>query len=176
MAAAPLAVFDGGLGVGEGRSPQHAVDNNGGVDVLVFEFDDTHYNPTSLMIGWKQSDADAQVWLGGNSLGASFDFEGKCLSGCDNPADNLDNLGFTSLPADFHNLDVGTERAYLTSLLGQYLVIAAKPGDTDDFFKLQQIAGVEPLAEPSTLALLAAAVSGLVGLALRRAGTLRVSK
>jgi hypothetical protein len=65
--------WGGGLGVksangsGENSSPNHATDNNGPDELIVFEFDDANYEPTGFRIGWKSGDADIRVWIGGTT-------------------------------------------------------------------------------------------------------------
>jgi hypothetical protein len=64
-----LALYSGGLGVTNpyesSGSPNHAVDNAGKDDMVVFQFQDASYIALSLYLGWVNSDSDLDVWIGG---------------------------------------------------------------------------------------------------------------
>ena len=118
--------FNGGLGVKNpdevgknGKAPQHAVDNDGKDELIVFEFSNTDYRFTGFQIGWRQNDADIRAWIGGDGLGAGYNFFGKKFS-------TLGSLGFTAF--DFLNVPVGTTQNFGTDgMAGRYLILAAAP-------------------------------------------------
>lgn len=166
---ATLKQFDGGLGVkspGElDSSPQHAVDNDGKDELIVFEFGSADYLFTGFQIGWKQNDADIRAWIGGDALGADYNFFGKKFS-------DLGSPGFTAF--DFLNVPTNTTQNFGTNgIAGRYLILAAAPYNASgydknlDYFKIKQISGDDrptpPVAvpEPGTLALLGIALAGL---------------
>jgi hypothetical protein len=169
---ARLDVYSGGIGVknpdqrNELSSPNHAVDNNGRDDFVVFEYDDPHYNPTGFMIGWKNNDADIRAWVGGENLAADYDFTGKDVA-------DLAGLGFTLF--SFNNVAVDALNLFNTELTGRYLIMAPQlyniPNVADkknDYFKISEIrgSGTDPIPpaeipEPGTAALLGIALAGL---------------
>lgn len=173
---ATINVYDGGIGVrnpdqsNERNSPHHAVDSNGRDEIVVFEYDDSGYNPTGFEIGWKSGDADIRAWIGGENLGAGYDFTGERFS-------DLAGLGFTLI--NFSNVSVDTFKSFNMDLTGRYLIFAPQLYNTDgydrryDYFKISQIAGEPgvvvippdpdpqtPVTEPGTAALLGIALAG----------------
>lgn len=166
---ATLNLYSGGLGItsqGESTvSPDHAIDNNGKNELLVFEFSNSLFDPASFQIGWKDTDSDIRWWIGGASLGANYDFTGKTFS-------NLLGLGFTSYSSN--NVPINTSTSLIGSDVGRYLIFAPalyNTGGSDrnyDYFKISQITGQyliqlpqNPVSEPGTAALLGIALAGL---------------
>jgi hypothetical protein len=165
-----LGVYSGGLGVSGGTdstsSPEHSLDSVGKNDLILFEFDGI-YNPRSVTIGWKQGDADIQVWVGGPGS-AGLDLTTACGgSACE--VSDLASLGF-SLPAlEYEDLAVGTPRSLSTTLTGRYLLVGARfegggcSGCDDDYMKISTLvaktAGKVP--EPAAAGLFLLGLAGL---------------
>lgn len=66
----------GGVDTYEGLSPEHAVDNQQLVDVVIFQLPtiaNTTWAFSNLTIGWRSNDfsPEINVWVGGSSLGAN---------------------------------------------------------------------------------------------------------
>ncbi|SFW33529.1 PEP-CTERM sorting domain-containing protein [Nitrosovibrio sp. Nv17] len=179
---ATINIFDGGIGVrspGEGTgSPNHATDNAGRDEFVVFEFGDGGYNPVGFEIGWRSNDSDVRAWIGGETLGAGYDFTGEKVT-------DLAGLGFSLF--NFSNVSINHLASFGTDLVGRYLILAPQQvgGNFDkkeDYFKISAIAGnlpvIEvpppdpdpqvPVSEPGTLALLGIALTGLWASGRRR--------
>lgn len=114
---AQLAGYSGGFGVrnacavsgangctgqdgGEGSQPEHAVDNEQVVDVVVFELPtmpNMTWSFSSLSIGYAQNDLtpEINVWVGGSGLGQNYNFSDTCFINCNGGDVSLTNRGFT---------------------------------------------------------------------------------
>lgn len=166
--------WSGGVGVwasDDSGSPQHAVDNNGKDNFLLVEFDNPNYLLTAFQIGWYQSDADIEVWVGGADLGDNFSLEdsgGLCTNACDYT--DLAALGFTKITPVFQNVVVGSWVTVNTDVTGQYVIFAGEYGEADDYFKLAGIRGQEEIEvpEPGSMLILSSALVMLGAGALRR--------
>jgi MYXO-CTERM domain-containing protein len=177
FSAQTVTRWDGGLGVrtaGESTgSPQHATDNSGNLEFLLFEFDSANFKATGFEIGWKDTDADIQVWVGGGSapgLNLAGSSNAACGSACN--FSELSALGFV-LAGTYENVQANQFQAINTNTTGRYVLIAGKVLNNDslkDYFKLNKIKGTETTSvpEPSSMLIAGAALLGLGGFARRR--------
>lgn len=155
---ATLTVWSGGLGVrnpdqsNEYSSPNHALDDRGRDDLIVFENNDVGNYFTGFKIGWYQNDSDVSAWAG--TLAANFDFTGIGFS-------DLAGLGFTKV--DFSNVGVNTMQS-LGALAGNYLILTPRNDSNSDYVKVKQISARTPnkVSEPGLLALFGIAALGAV--------------
>jgi hypothetical protein len=169
---AGVGLYDGGLGVtytGESTSsPQHAIDNNGKYDFLLFEFESDDFTNFKFEIGWKNGtngDTDIDVYVGNGPANLNLAASSLCSGGASSCNFNdLDDMGFT-LAAQIDNVPLNTLQTVGGSLTGRYLLIAGRLSSTDrdDYFKVSVISGTEntrQVPEPSTLAIMAVAAAG----------------
>ena len=164
FSAAHVQVYGGGLGVNSGgdtavcggdtSSKNHAVDKNGHNNFVLFEFDSL-MSASQFKIGYKNIDADIQVWFGPAS-GAAVDLNGACVVGC---ATTLEGLGFTATPG-FNNIAKNVSQTVSASTKSRYVVVSgalnAVNGSIDsnfDYFKINHLSAQVPA--PPTLALMA---------------------
>lgn len=173
---------------GEGTSPEHAVDNDGAYDIMVFELPTgMAWDIEAFRLGWASESgnmvsADVQTWFGGGQ--AAIDFTQVCFTGCAKPlVSGAGNLGFKDItsamlgvnyngpngPGDnnvpeeqtifYNQSNPGTQN-------GRYLVMTGKLGDSKDAFKPEYLKAfgttVTQTPLPGTLALLGLGLAGLV--------------
>jgi hypothetical protein len=168
--ASKLGLYSGGLGVSGGTdstsSPNHSLDNVGVNDLILFEFSAGGFNPKSVTIGWKQGDADIQLWVGGpNSAGLNLTT--ACAGGnCD--ISELASIGFSVPALEYTDLAVGVPQLLSTTLTGRYLLLAARfeggeiSGGDDDYMKISSVvARVSRVPEPASAGLLLLALAAL---------------
>jgi PEP-CTERM motif len=179
--AEQVNLYSGGLGVRttstspdeSSSSPQHSTDNSGRYEFLLFEFDSTAFKATGFEIGWKDTDADIQVWVGGTSAaGLNLASANAACGGTGCDFTDLGALGFVAA-GTFENVQTNTFNAINTNTTGRYVLIAGKVVSNDswkDYFKLDKIKGTESTSvpEPSSMLLAAAALLGIGGLTRRR--------
>lgn len=135
--------------------PQHSTDNNGRNELLLFEFASALYVPSSFSIGWWQTDADIDVWIGDGAAGLNLTT--ACGGAC-SFTELSGTLGFTALPT-FENVQLAPGQAGQTgsAYAGRYLVVAAEIDEWDDYFKLKTVVADPPslrIPEPGSLVLL----------------------
>jgi hypothetical protein len=169
IVASKLGLYSGGLGVSGGTdstsSPNHSLDNVGVNDLILFEFSAGGFNPKSVTIGWKQGDADIQLWVGGpNSAGLNLTT--ACPGGCD--IGELASIGFSVPALQYTDLAVGVPQLLSTTLTGRYLLLAARfeggeiSGGDDDYMKISSVvARVSRVPEPASAGLLLLALAAL---------------
>lgn len=177
FAAEQVNLYSGGLGVRttstnpdeSNTSPQHATDNSGRFEFLLFEFDSAKFKATGFEIGWWNTDADIQVWVGGTSTAGLnlADSNAACGGSCD--FSELGALGFVQA-GTYDDVQTNTLKTINTTTTGRYVLIAGKVVGNDslkDYFKLDKIKGTE-VPEPSSMLLVGAALVGFAGFARKR--------
>lgn len=146
---ASTAYYSGGLGVtsaGEVKtSPQHAIDNNGAIESVLFSFSDgvsgSTYNEkvnlSSVSFGWASGDSDFSVYAytgagAGNPIGLTYT--------------NLTSNGWT-LIGHYNGGATGASYAISNSVYSSYWLVGAYNGvggsldKGDDYFKLASLGG-----------------------------------
>jgi hypothetical protein len=174
---------------GECCQPEHAVDNNEVIDVLVFELPQgQNWDIDAFRLGWARegSDpstapqrADVQLWFGGSALGANYDFTEVCFTGCTGAAKTLTGagpagLGFVDITSSLshsngtggENVAQGATVSVNSTQAGRYLVMTGQLGESNDHFKVNLLKATgTTVPAPGTLALLGL---GFAGFLLRR--------
>ncbi|SEM78097.1 hypothetical protein [Nitrosomonas marina] len=156
---ATLISWGSGLGVrnpdqiNEILSPNHALDDSGRDELIIFESNYPGNVFTGFEIGWRRNDSDISAWVG--SLFAGFDFTGLRFSG-------LGGSGF--IKNNFSNVPVGTQRLLRPGKFdGNYLILAPKHDSNSEYIKISRINGNIPnqIPQPGILALFVASGLGL---------------
>jgi PEP-CTERM motif len=179
------------------NSPDHAIDNHGNVDSVLFTFSDK-VNLTSFTTGWEYSDADFSVlaYTGTGCIGGcSTDIAGLTYSDLlskgwmligNYNVNGATSNGTTHSFANYNNGSTGenvTLSSYwLIGALNQW--VGGDPGKVgNDYFKILSVTGCDcstnpnlpgcgdhPMPEPGTLLLMGAGLVGLTRINRRRQG------
>lgn len=184
LQSAYLGTYDGGLGVENINSPEHAVDNKVFADSILFTFTEGPVNLTSFNAGWAPGDSDFSVlaYTGGGAGPASL--SGSSYLG-------LLSKGWT-LIGNYNDYGTGAHDFSNTTyssywLIGAFNTLVGGPSNGtdagDDYFKILSLAGCDctktPTApgcggdgssvpEPGTLLLMGAGLLGLTRIKARR--------
>lgn len=158
----------------DGGSPNHAIDNAGKDNFLLVEFDSANYKLTAFQIGWKYTDADVEVWVGGADLGPGFSLEKYDQTLCGGNCDysDLAKLGFTKVKV-YYDVVVNAWVPVNTDVTGRYAIFSGQytsaERNDNDYFKLSGIRAEEiEVPEPSSMLLLSSALAALGGGVLHR--------
>ena len=163
-----------------GCSPEHAVDNDGAYDIMVFELPTgMTWDIEGFRLGWASESgngvsADVQTWIGGGQ--AAIDFTQVCFTGCAKPlVSGTGNLGFKDITSAMqgvtynggdNNVPEGQTITFAGTQSGRYLVMSGKLGDSKDAFKPEYLKAfgttITQTPLPGTLALLGLGFAGLV--------------
>jgi hypothetical protein len=132
--SAYLGSYSGGLGVtdgseGSGANNQHTVNNSGRNNYVLFEFSESIV-VDSAFLGYVVGDSDVSVWIG-----STTDPFNNHLTLSDSV---LSNLGFTEVNTGGSSARTADLNA--GQFTGNVLVIAAKIGETNDYFKIEKVA------------------------------------
>ncbi|SET33578.1 PEP-CTERM protein-sorting domain-containing protein [Nitrosomonas marina] len=156
---ATLISWGSGLGVrnpdqiNEILSPNHALDDSGRRELIIFESNYPGNAFTGFEIGWRRNDSDISAWVGSRISG--YDFTGVRFS-------DLAGLGF--IKNNFSNVPVDTQRLLRPGRFdGNYLILAPKHDSNAEYIKISRINGDIPnqIPQPGILALFVASGLGL---------------
>jgi hypothetical protein len=171
-------------------SPNHAVDNSGNVDSILFTFTNGPVNLTSFTTGWEQTDADYSV-LAYTGLG--------CVGGCSTTIGGLKYSELLTkgwvlignyLAPDVSGTNNGATHSFANTTLSSLWLIGAlnqwvggdSSKDANDYFKILSVTGCDcktdstlpgcngtSVPEPGTLLLMGAGLFCLTRIRARRA-------
>lgn len=125
-----INIWGGGLGsqtTGEPTgSPNHAMDNIGPDELIVFQFASDAYIPKSIRIGWKGDDADIMTYIGGSLSGLDDILALFLAGGFTWDAGNavLGSPGFVHRL--FSNVAVGATNTLSNNAAGRYLILGGE--------------------------------------------------
>ena len=134
-APAYVGAYPNGVGVtdlvsdGNGSNNQHALDNNGADNYLLFEFD----RPVIINqfhLGYKTANSDIMVWIGNAPSGVDPYSNHQTLNGVF--LNGLIAEPYPSTSSTWVNINGGNQS-------GNILVVAPKIGDSNDYFKVDKL-------------------------------------
>jgi hypothetical protein len=184
LASAYLKSWDGGLGVKHNDSeytgsPQHAMDNDGRKESILFSFAGDKVNLTSSYFGWIANDSDFSVYA---YTGAGAGSVSGLTYG------NLTSNGWT-LVGHYNEVSQSSTKSFANTIFSSYWLIGAYNGGgadgTSDYFKLKTVSGLtcadnpggqgcgggsSQVPEPGTLLLVSMGLLGLTRMSRRREG------
>ena len=163
-----INVFNGGLGIdgldsSDETNPQHAIDNVGADEFIVFRLPSNGMVNVSFKIGYLSGDADITMWLGGQ-LGTAAQGDAFALLGTSgfqwNQGQTLVNTyGYKT--QTFLDVPTNTSRTMtIAGAAGRYLIIGAQHECTgspcysehgEDHFKLMSVVANTPASPPSSV-------------------------
>ncbi|HMJ91295.1 MAG TPA: hypothetical protein VK530_15850 [Candidatus Acidoferrum sp.] len=128
-----LGLYTGGLGVtdtseGSGENEQHTTDNSGRDNYILFEFS----RPVSLdklALDHVVTDSDLRLWIGtfADPFNNHLPLNDTILASC----------GFTEVNPGGGSSATRTADVNVGGVVGNVIIVAALPGETNDKFKLQ---------------------------------------
>jgi hypothetical protein len=187
LESATLNQFNGGLGVSPAGSsegsPQHAIDNYGPDESVLFSFSQS-IALTNVVMGYVSGDADFSL-LAYTGAGMPTSLGGKKYSELLTPAGGWEDVGQSSYDGGYVNGSGWTANVNTGMLSSRYWLVAAANSALgwdysttyNDHFKLKKLFGktVTPpptgVPSPSTLPLLAISLLGLGFVSRRRKQT-----
>ncbi|HMO16741.1 MAG TPA: PEP-CTERM sorting domain-containing protein [Oligoflexia bacterium] len=161
-----LERYGSSFGIISSGDESHTVDNKRGVDFILLEFS-SEVSLSSIRLN-AYGDTDIEVWMGNaapglNLSGSSFNL--------------LSSAGFEYLGANYGD-NKNRNALFDSSITGNYLIISALRGHTDDRIKISNILlnavtnvpppslpPTDPIPEPASVALV---LAGLVGARFRK--------
>lgn len=177
-----------GRDTNEGNSPEHAIDNNGRADSILFSFTDK-VNLTSFAAGWVSTDSDFTV-MAYTGSGSPATLAGQSYSGLLSNGWSLIGNFLAGSSAGAHDFANNTYSSYwLIGALNTF--VGGDPTKAgNDYFKLISLAGCTcdnappgtpgcsggggGVPEPGTLLLMGAGLLGLTRLKARRVNRVAV--
>lgn len=177
-----LTAWQGGLGVNDGASPEHAIDNALRLEMVLLRFDKA-VSLTSLNIGWTQSDSDITVLAFNGTMptdataatAAADSVTSKTIGTLATPM--ADATKGWKLVGSYSNAGTGNENINTGGFTSSWWIVSAynstigggQGWGTSDYFKLYSVTGSKAtngVSEPGSLALAAMALFGVA--AMRR--------
>lgn len=178
ITAAKVVQYSGGLGITNSNgstdvgSPEHAIDNEGWYDFLVFQFS-TPVDVNGFHIGWEDVDTDATVRYGqvngafpnlNNMTQTSF----NALLPNSVQIPGGDSIGNRSIPVpgEYNVWTIGASTVLDMTTCGKY-DRGCTPKPIYDYFKIDSISVTNAVPEPGTWMMMILGI-GAVGGAMRR--------
>lgn len=148
LASAYISPWSGGLGVKHDDSentgsPQHAMDNDGRKESILFSFTGDKVNLTSSYFGWISTDSDFSVYA---YTGAGAGSVSGLTYG------TLTSNGWT-LVGHYNEISNGATKSFANTIFSSYWLIGAYNGagadSKNDYFKLKTVSGLACTDNPS---------------------------